>query len=94
LGCQWNDCSRLWNREIQISPWLQSCLHCRRCPTRITMQMIRVPIRWSRVVQKANPKSVWSKPNYPWSNLWKWCSRPTIVCSTSGRKYGWLGFWS
>jgi len=41
---------------------------------------------------EGKPQSVWSNSNSPWSNLPKRWGRPTIVHSTSGRNYGWLGF--
>jgi len=42
---------------------------------------------------EVNRQSAWSKRNSPWGNFPKWWCRPTIVRSTSGRKYGWPGFW-
>jgi len=44
-------------------------------------------------VQKANHQSGWRKQNSTWCNLPKGWGRSTILRSTSGRKYGWLGFW-
>jgi len=40
---------------------------------------------------KAKPQSARSKLNSPWSNLPKGSGSLTLVHSTSGRKYGWLG---
>jgi len=57
-----------------------------------SMQMLRAMIRRTWAGLKAKPQLAWSKQNSPWSNLPKGCGSPTIVPSTSGRKYGWLGF--
>jgi len=91
LASQRNHSCRLWSRGKQMSQGLQTCPHCRRFPTTNTMQMMGVTIRQTCAVQRVNPQSAWSKPNSPWSNLPTEWGRPTIVRSTSGRKYGWLG---
>jgi len=57
------------------------------------MWIMRLMIHQTWVVLKAKPQSAWNKRNSPWSNLPKWLSGPTLVPSTSGRKYRWLGFW-
>ena len=59
--------------------------------------MNTMQIRWAKIcqswaVRKSKPQSAWSKRNSPWSNLPKGWGIPTLVPSTSGRKYGWLGF--
>jgi hypothetical protein len=56
------------------------------------MQIMRVTI--SRTWAKPKPKSesAWSKRNSAWSNLPKGWGSLTLVPSTSGRKYGALGF--
>jgi len=58
-----------------------------------TMQIMRATIRRTLSGCNAKPQSAWSKPNSSWSNLPKAWGSPTLVCSTSGRNYGWLGFW-
>jgi len=77
----------------QMLQGLQSCLRCHRWPTTIMLQMMRRTIRRTWSVQPANLQSACSKLNSPWRNLPKGWGRPTIVPSTSGRKYGWLCSW-
>jgi len=57
-----------------------------------TMHIMRGTIRQSWVGPKAKPQSACSKQNYPWRNLPKGWGSPTFEPSTSGRKYGGLGF--
>jgi len=92
LASRRKDSSYQWNRRKQMSQGLQTCPHCRRCPMTNIMQLMRLMIRRIWAVQKAIPQSAWSKRSYPWSNLPKGWGSPTLVHSTSGRKYGWRGF--
>jgi len=57
---QWNDCSRLQNRGKQMSQGLWTCFHCWRFLTMIMMQMMRVTIRRTWVVQTAHHPPAWS----------------------------------
>ena len=93
LASQWKHSSCLQNRRTQMSQGLLTSLHCRWFPMTIMMQKMRAIIRWTWAVQKANCQSASSKLNSPGSNLTKRWGRLTTVRSTSGRKYGWLGFW-
>jgi len=77
----------------ELSQGLWTYPHCWRFPTIITMQMMWAMIPRTWAVEKATHQSAWSKTNSPWSNLPKGWRRPTLMNSTSGRKYGWLGFW-
>jgi len=93
VASQRNDSSRVRNSETDMSPGLRTCLQCPRFPTTIMMQMKKATIRRTWAVQKAICQSAWSKLNSPWSNLPKGWGRSSTVHSTSGTKYGWLGFW-
>jgi len=73
-----------------VSQGLWICAHWRILPTMIMMQMITATIRRNWVVPRVTPQSVCSKLNLPWSSSPKVCGRPTIVHSTSGRKYWWM----
>jgi len=54
FASQQQDSSHQRNCRKQISQGLQTCLHCSRCLMRITMQLMRVTIRRTWVVQKAD----------------------------------------
>jgi hypothetical protein len=58
------------------------------------MQILRATIRWTLAGQKAKPQPACSDQHYPSSNLPTGWGSPTVVHSTSGRKYRWLGFFS
>jgi len=58
-----------------------------------SMLIMKVTVCWTWAVPKAKPHSAWSKWNSPWRNLPKQWGSPTLVHSTSARKYGRLGFW-
>jgi len=88
----WGGSSHQWNRRQQISQGLRTRPQCRRCPRTNMMQLMRATIRRTWAVHKANPQSAWSKLNSHWSNLPKGWASPTIVHSTSGRKYEWWGY--
>jgi len=77
----------------EMSQGFQTCLHCRRCPMIIWLQMMKVKIRWTWVVLQVNRQSPQSQPNSPSSSLPIRWGRPTTVYSKSGRMYGWLGLW-
>jgi len=87
------DSSYLRKYTYQIRPGLQTYLDCRWCRMIMMMLIIRAMIRHTWAVQYTNYQSAWRKRNYPLGNLPKGWGRPTIVRSTSGRQYGWLGFW-
>jgi len=92
LASQWNDFSRQRNSSGQMLQGLRTCPHYQRFLMTNSMQIMRAMIRRTWVGLKAKPKSAWSKRNSPWSNLPKGWGSPTLVHSTSGRKYRWLGF--
>jgi len=93
IATQRNDFS--WQRICagQMFQGLLICPHYQIFPIMNMMQNMRVTIRRKWVVLKAKPQSGWNKLNSPWSNLPKQLGSPTLVPSTSGRMYGWLGFW-
>jgi len=92
IASRWNDSCGLRYHGKQISYKSQTRPHCRRVRMRIMIQMVTRTISQTWAVENVNPQSAWSKQNYPWCNLPKEWGMPTIVHSTSGRKYGWLGF--
>jgi len=57
-----------------------------------SIQIMRAMIRRTWVGLNAKPQSAWNKRYYHWSNLPKGWGSPTLLHSTSGRMYGWLGF--
>jgi len=54
---------------------------------------MRAMICWTWTGLKVKSPRAWSKQNSPWSNLPKGWGSPTLLLSTSGRKYGWLSVW-
>jgi len=92
LASQRNDFSRQRNRTGQMLQGLRTCPHYQRFLMTNSIQIMRAMIRPTSVVLKAKPQSAWSNQNSPWSNLPKRWGCATLVHSTSGRKYGWLGF--
>ena len=88
LASQSNNSSCQQNHRKQMLQALQNCSHCRKCPLTIMMQVVSATIRQTWALPKANHYSAWGKPNSTWGNLPKGWGRPTIVCSTSGRKLG------
>jgi len=89
---QWNDFSRQQNRARKMLQGLRIGLHDQIFLMTNSMQMLRAIICRTWAGPKAKPQSAWSQWNSPWSNLPKGWRSPTLVYSTSGRKYGWLGF--
>jgi len=87
-----NNLSRQQNRAGQMWQGLLICPHYQRFLVTNLMQMVRAMIRRTWAGLKAKPQLAWSKWNFHWSNLPKGWGSPTLVPSTSGRKYGWLGF--
>jgi len=87
------DCSHQQNRGQQMSQGLQTDPDFGRCPTMNVMHLLRAMICLSWEVQRSNSQSAWSKLNYPYSDLQTRWGMLTIVRSTSGRRYGWLGWW-
>jgi len=85
-------CSRLQKCGNQMPQGVRTCRHHRRYLRTNIMRMMWQTIDWTWAVQRANPQFAWSKPKSPSSNLPKGWGRPTAVCSTRGREYGWLGF--
>jgi len=92
LASQQNNSCCLQYRGKQMSQDLRTCPNCCRFAMTVKMQMMRATICQTWAVQRVNPQSAWCKPNSPWSNLPNRWRRPTLVPSTSRRKYGWLGF--
>jgi len=93
LAYQQNDFSQIRNPGGQKLPGLWICPHVQWFLMTNSMQMMWVTIGQTGVGLKANPQSAWRKQNSTQSNFPKgWCSQ-TLVHSTSGRRYGWLGFW-
>jgi len=93
LGSQQDYFSRLRNSGGQMLPKLPISPHYLRfCMTNM-MQIMGATIHQTWAGPKAKPQSAWNKWNSLWSNLPKGWGSPMLVRSTSGRKYGWLGFW-
>jgi len=93
LASQRNDFTRLRNPGGRMLHGLWICPHYQRFPMANMMQIMRATIRQTWVGPKPKHQSAWSKQNSPWSNLPKGWGSLTLVPSTSGRKYRWLGFW-
>jgi len=91
LGSQRNDFSRLRTRAGQMLQRLLICPHCQIFPMKNMMQNMRATIGQALTVPKAKPQSACRQRNSPWSNLPQGWGSPTLLHSTSGRKYGWLG---
>jgi len=91
IVCHRNDFSRLWNCAGQMLQGLQICPHCQRFLMTNLMQMLRVMIHRTWAGPKAKPQSACRKLNSPCSNWPKGWGSSTLVHSTSGRRYGWLG---
>jgi len=87
-----HDLSRQRNRAGERGQGLPSCPHYQIFLMTNSIQMLSTMIRWTQAGRKAKPQLAWIKQNSPWSNLLKGWGSPTLVHSTSGRKYGWLGF--
>jgi len=93
LSSEQHDFCQLQNYEGQMLQRLLICPHYLKFPVTNTMQIMRATIHWTCAGPKAKRQSAWTKWNSPWSNLPKEWGSPTLVPSTNGRKYGWLGFW-
>jgi len=92
LASKPNNCSWLQNRAGQMLQGLRICPHYQRFRMSNLMLSLRVMLRQTWAGPKAKTQSTLSKRNSPWSNLAKGWGSPTLVHSTSGRKYGWLRF--
>jgi len=93
LASQQNNSSGQPHCWKQKSLGLQTSRYCRRYHKTKRLPIMRAIILLTCTVEKANAKSAWSKLKSPWSNVPKGWGRPTAVCSTSGKKYGWLVLW-
>jgi len=93
LASHRNDFTRLQNRRGQMLQGLRIWPHYQRFPMVNMMQIMRATIRQTWVGLKVKHQSAWSKQISPRSNFPKEWGNLTFVPSTSGRKYGWLGFW-
>jgi len=93
LASKRNDFGQLRNRAGQMLQGLLICPNYQIFLMMNSMQMLRAMMRRAWARPNAKPQSAWSKPNSPWSNLPKRWGSPTSVRSTSGRRYGSLGFW-
>jgi len=93
LGFQRNDFSLPRNQAVQMLQGFWTCPHYQRLLITNSMKNMRAMIRRTWVGRNAKPQWASSKLNSPWSNLPKGWGSPTLVCSTSGRKYGWLRSW-
>jgi len=92
IPSQRNDFSHLRNCASQMLQGLQICPCCQRFLMTKSLLILRVMIGRACAGPKAMPKSAWSKRNSPRRNLPKGWASPTLVHSTSGWKYAWLGF--
>ena len=90
---QRNNISWMRNHAGQMLQGLPICPHYQIFLMTNTMQIIRETICRTCVVPQGEPQSAWSNHDSPWSHFHKAWGSPTLVLLTSGRKYGWLGFW-
>jgi len=91
LASQQNDFSRLQYSAGLMLPGLPIWPYSQRFHMTNTMQIMTVMICQTWAAPKAKLQSACSKQNSLWCNLSKGWGSPTLVHSTSGRKYGWLG---
>jgi len=93
LAFQWHDSGHQRNNKKHMSQGSRICPHWRWSSWTNMMEMKRLIIHQTLAVWRAYSLLAWSKPNLPWSNFsidWGWL---TAVCTSHGRKYGWLHFW-
>jgi len=93
LATQPKNFTRRRNHTGQRLQGLWRCPHYQRFLITNCTQNERAMIRRTWVGPKAKPQSAWGKRTSPWRNLAQGWGSPTLVHSTSGRKYLWLGFW-